>query len=64
MTKLSLVWRLNPIPKIKFFDWKLIRVRIPARESLRTMGLETNRDCTLCTNHLEDLDHLYIMSFC
>lgn len=49
---LNHVWKLNQIPTIKFFTWKLIRGR--------NFGIKINRDCSFCANYLEDIDHLFM----
>lgn len=57
---LNRIWKLNIIPKSKFFVWKLIRCKIPTRDYIRRFRIDINVDCHFYYNYIEDIDHLYI----
>lgn len=54
---LNSIWKFNFIHKIKLFAWKLIRGKIPIRRNLKYIGMDINRSCPFCQNHLEDMSH-------
>lgn len=36
---LNYVWKLNHVPKIRLFAWKLIGCKIPNKDNLRKIGM-------------------------
>lgn len=51
--------KLNILPRIKLFAWKLIRGKIPTRDFLSNIGINININCSFCLNNKEDSDHLF-----
>lgn len=48
--------RLKIISKFKLPAWKLIRDKIPTKETLRKRRMGINGDCPLYNNNLENID--------
>lgn len=52
------VWKLNIIPKIQHFLWKVISGAIPTTERLRTRGVKSNAECQCCCLEDESINHM------
>lgn len=56
---LNTIWRLNLLPRIKLFTWKLIRKKLSTRLELKNIGLNVNGECSFCQHSEENIDHLF-----
>ncbi|OMO51393.1 hypothetical protein CCACVL1_29818 [Corchorus capsularis] len=53
------VWKLNILPKLKFFIWECAHGILPTRELLAHRGLDDPSHCILCNNAQEYIHHLF-----
>lgn len=54
-----LLWRLNIMPKLKIFIWKLWQNCLPIAANLACRGLCDPEECSICLEGKEDNQHLF-----
>lgn len=53
------MWKLNILPKIKFFAWLLLRKRLKTRDRLSIFDYIDDNSCPLCDSDSETASHLF-----
>ena len=56
---LSWIWKLNLMPKIKFFLWLVLRKALPTCECLNARRLEITNKCYLCNQNNENTTYIF-----
>lgn len=51
------IWRLNVIPRIQFFIWKMKNRMLPFNAHLDRYSIHVNPNCPLCSNVIETGEH-------
>lgn len=51
-------WKLKTAPKIKIFVWKALNGAIAVPERLQTRGLQVDRQCQVCGEANESINHI------
>lgn len=54
------VWKIESLPKIKFFNWTLLHGKLLTAENLKKKGIQGPSICFMCKNSEESLNHLFI----
>ena len=52
------LWKMNVLPKLKFFLWQCLHQILPTRDLLNNRGLILPLHCPLCNHNREDLQHI------
>jgi len=59
-TKWKFIWNCVSLPKIDFFVWTLAHNNILTNDNLKRRGWEGPSRCTLCQEHEETANHLFL----
>lgn len=54
---LKMVWRLNTVPKVRLFVWKVFHNILPTRFLLASRGILQSSSCCMCGYQMETCDH-------
>ena len=57
MFKGDWVWKMNTLPKIKFFVWKCLHNSIEVKDCLAKRGIQIDATCPLCRRNDETIIH-------
>jgi len=52
------IWKIDTMPKIKFFLWQLCHKAVPIRGMLLKRRLNIDAGCPICMGDIESIDHL------
>ncbi|KAK9991108.1 hypothetical protein SO802_026093 [Lithocarpus litseifolius] len=52
------IWKLDMLPKIVNFIWLIMHNNVPVRDVLASRGINCERLCPLCRDHIESISHL------
>eukprot|EP00253_Pinus_taeda_P008137 PITA_08137 len=55
-----IIWKLEAIPKIKFFTWLLLKGKVLTAENLSKRGINDPSRCPNCYSAEETIQHLFI----
>lgn len=54
------IWKLQTLPRIRLFIWKLIQKALPTSSRLAAHNPEASHECQMCNNHaMETENHLF-----
>ena len=53
------IWKIDTMPKIEIFLWKMCHNALPVRGILLRRGCRIDPQCPLCLNDIEMSDHLF-----
>lgn len=54
------IWKLQVLPKIKHFLWRVLRCCLPTRERLSQKGIQWPSVCVYCLNNIENSWHIFL----
>ena len=55
---LKWIWKLNLLPKIKFFLWLVVRDAFPTCKFLSSRKIDIPIKCHFCSHNVENIDHV------
>ncbi|CAL9235577.1 unnamed protein product [Arabidopsis halleri] len=55
----KVVWFKEAVPRFSFITWLAMKGRLPTKDRLRSWGLTLPAACVLCSNGIENHDHLF-----
>lgn len=59
----SWIWEVYCPNKLKILLWKCYHNRLPCRSYLHHIGMNFDKVCTICSNDIEDIPHIFIHCF-
>eukprot|EP00253_Pinus_taeda_P019011 PITA_19011 len=54
-------WKSECLPKIKYFNWTLLKGKILTAENLRKRGIQGPSRCCFCCNEEESTQHIFLL---
>ncbi|KAL2940934.1 hypothetical protein RDABS01_029284 [Bienertia sinuspersici] len=56
------LWKVQTLPKVKNFGWRVLHGALPVRANLKRRGMEVDEKCPMCGEGAEDIAHM--LCFC
>ncbi|KAG2240023.1 hypothetical protein Bca52824_091143 [Brassica carinata] len=57
---LTKLWKINAIPKVKIFWWKILHNGLPVADNLSKRGCKIDTLCQICGEEIETIDHMLL----